>query len=114
MQEEEQRGHDHWLLKLVSGPLAVTILINAGLVVWSYGRLAERVDALAADVKQIEAIQQGPTPAAAQAIASINQKDESQDRAIVEIRMEMRDSRRELLDEMRLIAAKLDKHAESR
>ena len=85
----------------------VTALITTGLWV---GSLRTEVRELRDDVADIRAIQQGPTPAAAQALAAIAEKDRSQDTAIAEIRSEGRESRREILTAVQGLGEKLDRH----
>ena len=105
---DEQDGHV--LRKWISvGDIIVlaTALIAIGV---NNGSISTKVNALGTQVAELRAIQSGPTPGAAQALAAIQEKDRAQDQAILELRAEIRDSRREIIDMLNDIDVKMDRH----
>lgn len=104
-------GEDtHILRKWISvGDIIVlaTALIAVGI---NNGQTKAELRALTNQVSDLRAIQTGPTPGAAQALAAIQEKDRAQDQAILELRIEVRDSRREILEAVKDVKASLDKH----
>ena len=87
----------------------VSALLATGLMT---GELKNEVRQLRDDVSEIKAIQQGPTPGAAQLLAGIQAKDAAQDSEIAQLRQELKESRREILDAVNTLGTDLRRHME--
>ena len=88
---------------------AVITLVGLGIV---WGSLSKDVQQLRIEMNDVKTVARGMTPGAAEALAAIRVKDTQHDQDISELRTELRDSRRELLNEMRGMRDDLNKHME--
>jgi hypothetical protein len=89
---------------------AVATLVAIGAV---WGNLSKDVQTLQADVSELKTLSRGVTPGAAEALASVNAKDVSQDQQLAELRYELRESRAEILGEVRALRDELINHDRS-
>lgn len=108
MSQEESDGHilRRWFSigDLIS---AVAMLIGMGAM---WGSLSKDVATLGAQVSDLRTLARGMTPGAAEALASMRAKDAAQDQQLAEQRQEMRESRSEILTEIRALRVEIISH----
>lgn len=86
---------------------AAVMLVGLGAV---WGNLSKDVQGLQREVSDLKTMTRGMTPGAAEALATIRAKDASQDQQLMELRQELRESRAEILSEVRMIRTELNEH----
>jgi hypothetical protein len=89
---------------------AVATLVALGAV---WGSLSKDVANLQDEVSDLKTMSRGMTPGAAEALATIKAKDSAQDQQLVELRYELRESRAEILGEVRALRDELINHDRS-
>lgn len=99
----------HIVQKWISlGDVVVLCASILGLAV-SYGKLSADLAAVAREVQEIQA--RDITPGARAALGAMTARDEAQDEQIADIRIEMRETRREIMQSLDRLEQKLDGHA---
>ena len=107
---EEPDGHvlKRWF-SIGDAISAAVTLVGLGIV---WGSLSKDVQQLRIEMNDVKTVARGMTPGAAEALAAIRVKDAGHDQEISELRTELRESRRELLNDMRGMRDDLSKHME--
>ena len=105
---DQEENATHFLQRWFSiGDLLsmMATLVALGVV---YGAISKDVETLREDVGELK--QQRITPGAAIEIATMRAIDANQDRQIIELRDELRSSRREILDSLARVEGRLEAH----
>jgi hypothetical protein len=98
----------HFIRRFVSMGDIIGLFLSLLVFVYGYGSLSKDVETIRANLTELNS--RNITPGAQMEIAQLKAMEISQNAQINELRTDLRDSRRELLDEMRLVGAKLDDH----
>ena len=115
MSQEEPETDGHFLRRWVSLGDVISLALSLTALGVTYGQLStdvrhtnETVEALAVAVSALQ--ERDITPGARAQLAAIQSTDQALQAQVNDLREELRESRRELLDEVRLISEKLDRH----
>jgi hypothetical protein len=103
--EEQER---HFLQRWFSIGDAISLVAMLVALGMTFGSLSKDVDSIKMNVAELRA--QRITPGAEIAMATIRAKDDAQDKQLDALRQEMMMQRREILDGINAIDAKLDAH----
>ena len=106
--EEVDRSFDHSLVKAFPAANLLTIAIALLAVAVAWGSTRADIQSLQRDMISLQ--DREMTPGAAAALAGVRAQDESQDQQILALRADLRDSRREILDELKLIRLEIQEH----
>jgi cell division protein FtsB len=98
----------HFIRRFVSMGDIIGLFLSLLVFVYGYGSLSKDVEQIRNDVNAWNA--RNITPGAQMEIAQLKAMEAAQNQQILELRTEQRESRREFIDEIRLVGAKLDDH----
>ena len=115
MEQEDQNGH--FLRRWVSLGDVISLALSIAAIGVTYGQLSsdlrhtnETVEQAMAAVTELQ--QRDITPGARTQLAAIVATDQALQQQVTDIRNEMRDQRREVVEAIGRVEAKLDQHAE--
>lgn len=101
----------HWRNWISAGDLlTATGLLVAMSIGW--GSISKDVETLRDDIADLKA--QRISAGAAEAIAGINQRDQAQDRELAELKAELREQRREIMEALNRVETELKAHDRGR
>jgi len=113
---QEQEPDGHILRRWVSLGDVISLALSIAAIGVTYGNLSadlrhtnETVDAAISAIRELQ--ERDITPGARSSIAALVAKDSAQDQAITELRIEIRDQRREILEALTRVEDKLEDHA---
>ena len=107
---DEEDGHV--LRRWISvGDILVLFFSALGLAV-SYGKLSSDLESVTREVRDLQT--RDITPGARSALSAIAARDEAQDEQISDIRLELRDQRREMIERLARIESALADHDRAR
>lgn len=112
MSDQEETTDGHLLRRWVSFGDVLVLLTTLAVFSFGYGRLSRDVEALSNSMAELQA--RDITPGARSQLAAIVATDTAMQQQITDIRGELRDQRREVVEAIARVEAKLDAHSERR
>lgn len=109
MESEESPTH---FARWISLGDIITLAASLAIFAYGYGSLSRDVDALRVDVQQL--VSRDITPGARSALSAMTARDQAQDEQIGDIRTELRDQRREMIERLARIEQALTDHDRGR
>ena len=110
MEKEETDGHVLRRWFSIGDVLSAIVMVTA--LAASYGNLSARLEVVQRDMTEMKT--RDITPGARAELSRMTAHDAAQDQQIAELRVEMRDQRREILESLARLEAKLENHDRGR